>query len=51
MTAISKDRRPHGLAVAHLGRLAIGGAGIVCCEETAVEARGRKTYDRAGRRT
>lgn len=34
--------------VAHLGRLAIGGTGIVFVEETAVEARGRKTYSCAG---
>lgn len=32
----------------HLGRLAIGGAGIVFGEETAVEARGRKTHSCAG---
>ena len=34
--------------LAHLGRLAIGGAGVVFVEETAVEARGRKTYQCAG---
>lgn len=34
--------------VAHLGRLAIGGSGIVFVEETAVEQRGRKTYSCAG---
>jgi len=33
---------------AHLGRLAIGGAGLVFHEETAVEARGRKTHACAG---
>ena len=33
---------------AHLGRLAIGGAGLVFHEETAVEDRGRKTYGCAG---
>jgi 2,4-dienoyl-CoA reductase-like NADH-dependent reductase (Old Yellow Enzyme family) len=32
----------------HLGQFAIGGAGIVCSEETAVEARGRRTHDCAG---
>jgi 2,4-dienoyl-CoA reductase-like NADH-dependent reductase (Old Yellow Enzyme family) len=34
--------------LAHLGRYAMGGAGIVFGEETAVEARGRKTHDCAG---
>lgn len=33
---------------AHLGRYAIGGAGVVFYEETAVEARGRKSYECAG---
>lgn len=32
----------------HLGKFAMGGAGLVFCEETAVEARGRKTYGCAG---
>src|SRR5262245_3300045 len=32
----------------HLGQFAIGGAGIVCSEETAVEARGRRTHFFAG---
>jgi 2,4-dienoyl-CoA reductase-like NADH-dependent reductase (Old Yellow Enzyme family) len=32
----------------HLGQYAIGGAGIVCSEETAVEARGRRTHHCAG---
>jgi 2,4-dienoyl-CoA reductase-like NADH-dependent reductase (Old Yellow Enzyme family) len=32
----------------HLGQFAIGGAGIVCSEETAVEARGRRTHHCAG---
>jgi 2,4-dienoyl-CoA reductase-like NADH-dependent reductase (Old Yellow Enzyme family) len=32
----------------HLGQFAIGGAGIVCSEETAVEACGRKTHHCAG---
>ena len=32
----------------HLGQFAIGGAGIVCSEETAVEARGRRTHFCAG---
>jgi 2,4-dienoyl-CoA reductase-like NADH-dependent reductase (Old Yellow Enzyme family) len=32
----------------HLGQYAIGGAGIVCSEETAVIARGRRTHHCAG---
>ncbi len=32
----------------HLGQFALGGAGIVCAEETAVEARGRRTHHCAG---
>src|SRR5262245_30781140 len=32
----------------HLGQFAMGGAGIVCSEETAVEARGRRTHHCAG---
>src|SRR5215470_12238855 len=32
----------------HLGQFAIGGAGIVCSEETAVEPRGRRTHHCAG---
>lgn len=44
----SRDGSPVDWHFAHLGRLAIGGAGIVCYEETAVEARGRKTYGCAG---
>ena len=32
----------------HLGQFAIGGAGIVFSEETAVEARGRRTHHCAG---
>lgn len=44
----SRDGFPVDWHLAHLGRLAIGGAGIVCYEETAVEARGRKTYGCAG---
>ena len=32
----------------HLGRLAMGGAGIVFAEETAVEAEGRKTWQCSG---
>lgn len=44
----SRDGEPQDWHFAHLGRLAIGGAGLVFHEETAVEARGRKTYTCAG---
>jgi 2,4-dienoyl-CoA reductase-like NADH-dependent reductase (Old Yellow Enzyme family) len=44
----SRDGGPGDWQMAHLGRLAVGGAGIIFGEETAVEARGRKTYACAG---
>jgi len=44
----SEDGAPNDWQIAHLGRLAIGGCGIVFGEETGVEARGRKTYTCAG---
>jgi 2,4-dienoyl-CoA reductase-like NADH-dependent reductase (Old Yellow Enzyme family) len=44
----STDGSPSDWQMAHLGRLAIGGAGIIFGEETAIEARGRKTYECAG---
>ena len=44
----SEDGAPNDWQLVHLGRLAIGGCGIVFGEETAVEARGRKTYTCAG---
>lgn len=44
----SDDGGPTDWQLMHLGRLAVGGAGIVFGEETAVEARGRKTYKCAG---
>ena len=44
----SVDGAPNDWQLAHLGRLAIGGCGIIFGEETAVEARGRKTYSCAG---
>lgn len=44
----SQDGNPTDWHLVHLGRLALGGAGIVFTEETSVEARGRKTYDCAG---
>lgn len=45
---LSSDGGPTDWHLVHLGRFALGGAGIVFCEETAVEARGRKTYGCAG---
>jgi len=44
----SEDGSPVDWHYGHLGRYAIGGAGVVFYEETAVEARGRKTYACAG---
>ncbi|PJX23721.1 NADH:flavin oxidoreductase / NADH oxidase [Advenella sp. S44] len=44
----SVDGMPSDWHLVHLGKFATGGAGIVFCEETAVEARGRKTYGCAG---
>jgi len=44
----SDDGAPVDWHLVHMGRLAMGGAGIVFVEETAVEARGRKTYRCSG---
>lgn len=44
----SVDGGPTDWHLVHFGRFAAGGAGIVFGEETAVEPRGRKTYDCAG---
>lgn len=44
----SKDGAPTDWHLVTLGKYAIGGAGIVFTEETAVEDRGRKTYECAG---
>jgi 2,4-dienoyl-CoA reductase-like NADH-dependent reductase (Old Yellow Enzyme family) len=44
----SVDGGPTDYHLVHLGKFAMGGAGIVFCEETAVEARGRKSYHCAG---
>lgn len=44
----SQDGNPTDWHLVHLGRLALGGAGIVFTEETSVEARGRKTHECAG---
>src|SRR5690606_35021138 len=44
----SRDGAPTDWHLVHLGKFALGGAGVVFCEETAVEERGRKTYGCAG---
>lgn len=44
----SLDGAPTDWHLVHLGKFALGGAGIVFTEETAVEERGRKTYGCAG---
>jgi 2,4-dienoyl-CoA reductase-like NADH-dependent reductase (Old Yellow Enzyme family) len=44
----SENGAPTDWHLVHMGRLAMGGAGISFVEETAVEARGRKTYRCAG---
>src|SRR6185295_12869411 len=44
----SEGGGPTDYHLVHLGKFAMGGAGIVFCEETAVEARGRKSHHCAG---
>ena len=44
----SDNGGPGDWQMMHIGRLAVGGAGIIFGEETGVEARGRKTYKCAG---
>jgi 2,4-dienoyl-CoA reductase-like NADH-dependent reductase (Old Yellow Enzyme family) len=44
----SEGGGPTDWHLVHLGKFAMGGAGIVFCEETAVEERARKTYQCAG---
>lgn len=44
----SVDGGPTDDHLVHLGKFAMGGAGMVFCEETAVEARGRKSHHCAG---
>ena len=44
----SEHGGPTDYHLVHLGKFAMGGAGIVFCEETAVEARGRKSHHCAG---
>ncbi|WP_454690171.1 NADH:flavin oxidoreductase/NADH oxidase [Achromobacter aloeverae] len=45
---VSNDGAATDWHLVHLGKFAMGGAGLVFCEETAVEASGRKTYGCAG---
>ena len=42
------DGGPGDYHLVHLGQFAMGGAGLIFCEETAVEDRGRKSYHCAG---
>ena len=42
------DGAPTDWHLVHLGKFAMGGAGIVFCEETSVSLRSRKTYDCPG---
>ena len=44
----SEEGGPTDYHLVHLGKFAMGGAGIVFCEETSVEERGRKSYHCAG---
>jgi 2,4-dienoyl-CoA reductase-like NADH-dependent reductase (Old Yellow Enzyme family) len=44
----SEEGGPTDYHLVHLGQFAMGGAGIVFCEETSVEERGRKSYHCAG---
>jgi 2,4-dienoyl-CoA reductase-like NADH-dependent reductase (Old Yellow Enzyme family) len=44
----SEHGGPTDYHLVHLGKFAMGGAGIVFCEETSVEERGRKSYHCAG---
>ena len=45
---VSEDGMPNDWNLVHLGRYAFGGASIIYGEETAVEERGRKSYECAG---
>lgn len=45
---VSLDAGPTDYHMVHLGQFAMGGAGLIFCEETAVEDRGRKSYHCAG---
>ncbi|MEQ1773741.1 MAG: NADH:flavin oxidoreductase/NADH oxidase [Burkholderiales bacterium] len=46
--ASESDGGPGDYHLVHLGQFAMGGAGLIFCEETAVEDRGRKSYHCAG---
>ncbi|MGD9603502.1 MAG: NADH:flavin oxidoreductase/NADH oxidase [Gammaproteobacteria bacterium] len=52
VSPMSQYRAQNGYAndwhLVHLGRFALGGAGLVFCEATAVEARGRRTHGDLG---
>jgi 2,4-dienoyl-CoA reductase-like NADH-dependent reductase (Old Yellow Enzyme family) len=45
---LSKDGAPTDWHLVHLGKFAMGGAGIVFCEETSIEQAARKTYSCPG---
>jgi 2,4-dienoyl-CoA reductase-like NADH-dependent reductase (Old Yellow Enzyme family) len=45
---VADDGVPTDWQIVHLGQFAMGGAGIVFSEETAVEARGRRTHNCTG---
>lgn len=44
----AQDGHANDWHLVHLGRFALGGAGLVFCEATAVEARGRRTHGDLG---
>ena len=46
--ASERDGGPTDYHLVHLGQFAMGGAGLIFCEETAVEYRGKKSYHCAG---
>ena len=46
--ASERDGGPTDYHLVHLGQFAMGGAGLIFCEETAVEQRGKKSYHCAG---
>ena len=46
--ASERDGGPNDYHLVHLGQFAMGGAGLIFCEETAVEFRGKKSYHCAG---
>ena len=46
--ASERDGGPTDYHLVHLGQFAMGGAGLIFCEETALEQRGIKSYPCAG---